>query len=229
MLVIEVASVASLKPMKGNARLHDQQNIDAIKASLEAHGQVEPLLVRQASSEVIGGSGRLAAMRALGWGECRVCRLDVDATEAAALALRLNRTAELASWDVSALTTILSELSGAGVDVPDVGWPDFDVGSAGEPPSLPAEPHPLGFAEQIRQEAHQSPQGTHTGHATRDGIRYADDGERPAMARPVHLTVEQREIFDRAKAVLIAEADDGVPTSSGRALELICADWLAGH
>jgi hypothetical protein len=49
------------------------------------------------------------------------------------------------------------------------------------------------------------------------------------MARPVHLTVDQREIFERAKAVLIHEADDGVPTSSGRALELICADWLAGH
>ena len=223
--MIEVMAIASLKPLKGNARIHNRQNLDAIKASLEAHGQVEPLLIRKATNEVVGGSGRLVAMRELNWAECRVIRLDLDANEATALNLRLNRTAELATWDTQGLYDQLAELDKVGVDIPELGWPDIDIKAEGIPPELTEQPPP-GFAEQIRQ---QAPQDTHTGASGEQAVRYADDSERPAMARPVHLTVEQREIFERAKAVMIDQAADGVPTSSGRALELICADWLAGH
>ncbi len=224
--MIEVMSLASLKPLTGNARIHNRQNLDAIKSSLEAHGQVEPLLIRNETNEVVGGSGRLLAMRELGWTECRVILLDLDANEATALNLRLNRTAELAAWDMQGLYDQLAELDKIGVDIPELGWPDVVIGTDDIPANLPAPTLPPSFAERIGQEA---PQGTHTGASGEQAVRYADDSERPAMARPVHLTVEQREIFERAKAVMISEAADGVPTSSGRALELICADWLAGH
>ncbi len=221
-LIIESVALSSLKPFKGNARLHDQRNIAAIKASLEDHGQVEPLLVRSDTSEVVGGSGRLAAMKQLEWTECKVIRLDIDERESEALNLRLNRTAEFATWDTPRLTEHLADLANVGIEPADLGWPDFDIGTEDIPPTLPAQESPLGLAEQVRQH-------TYTDDGSRGAIQYDNDGERPAMARPVHLTVDQREIFDRAKAVLISDAADGVPTSSGRALELICADWLAGH
>lgn len=52
-----------------NARTHPEKNIEAVKKSLTAFGQVEPLVVQESSSVVIGGNARLQAMRELGWTE----------------------------------------------------------------------------------------------------------------------------------------------------------------
>jgi ParB-like chromosome segregation protein Spo0J len=55
-----------------NARQHGEPNLDAIRASLTRFGQAEPLVVQRATRRVIGGNGRLVAMRALGWTESRI-------------------------------------------------------------------------------------------------------------------------------------------------------------
>lgn len=55
-----------------NARQHGERNLDAIRASLARFGQVEPLVVHKATGRVIGGNGRVAAMRSLGWTEADV-------------------------------------------------------------------------------------------------------------------------------------------------------------
>ena len=75
-----------------------------------ASGQAEPLVVLAKTGRVIGGNGRLVAMRKLGWKECDVVRLDLDGVEATALGIALNRTAELAQWDLPALGSLLQEL-----------------------------------------------------------------------------------------------------------------------
>lgn len=93
-----------------NARQHGERNLDAIRASLASFGQVDPLVVHRPTQRVIGGNGRLAAMRALGRTHADVVELDLTETQATALGIALNRTAELAEWDDQALARLLSGL-----------------------------------------------------------------------------------------------------------------------
>jgi len=87
-----------------------KRNLDSIRASLQRFRQAEPLVVQKSTGRVIGGNGRLVAMRSLGWSECDVVEVDVDDLTATALGIALNRTSELAEWDLSALGTLLESL-----------------------------------------------------------------------------------------------------------------------
>jgi ParB-like chromosome segregation protein Spo0J len=69
-------------------------------------------VVQRSTGKVIGGNGRMAVMRSLGWTECDVVELDLDDTHATALGIALNRTGELAEWDLPALTKILESFKG---------------------------------------------------------------------------------------------------------------------
>jgi len=113
-LVVRRVPLATLVPDPANPRLHGRVNLDAIAGSLRRFGQTEPLIVQRGTNRLIAGHGRIAAMRSLGWTECEVVELDVSATDATALGIALNRTAELAEWDESVLATILQELQEAG-------------------------------------------------------------------------------------------------------------------
>lgn len=93
-----------------NARTHDAANLSAITGSLRAFGQVEPLVVQRSTMKVVGGNGRLKAMRALGWTEVDIADADIDNASAAALGIALNRSAELADWDGDALDKLLREI-----------------------------------------------------------------------------------------------------------------------
>ena len=109
---LEIRRVAldALHQDPANARLHDERNLASISASLRQFGQAEPLVVQKATGKVIGGNGRLEAMKALGWKECDVVELDIDEVQATALGIALNRTAELAAWDPGTLGKILDSL-----------------------------------------------------------------------------------------------------------------------
>ncbi len=114
-LTIRRVALSGLHFDPANARSHDERNLDAIAASLRQFGQAEPLVVQRGTGRVIGGNGRLAAMKGLGWAGCDVVELDVDATQAVALGIALNRTGELASWDMPALSKILESFKGSEV------------------------------------------------------------------------------------------------------------------
>jgi len=124
---VETIEVGELTQDPRNARLHPDENLAAIKASLAEFGQVEPLVVQRSSGRVIGGNGRLRAMLELGWREARVVRLDLDDARATALGLALNRTAELATWDTSTLTALVRELGEAGAPVASFGLGEDDL------------------------------------------------------------------------------------------------------
>ncbi len=109
-LTIERVALDSLHADPANARTHDSRNLEAIQASLKQWGQAEPLVVQASSGKVIGGNGRLVAMKALGWTQADVVRLEVDDLQATALGIALNRTAELAGWDEPVLAQLLEEL-----------------------------------------------------------------------------------------------------------------------
>lgn len=110
-----------------NARLHGDRNREAVRASLEAHGQREPVVVQAGTLRVIGGNCRVEEMRALGWGDVWVHEYRCTDEEATQLSLRLNRTAELAEWDPETLEEILCELKDADVALDGLGWSDLEA------------------------------------------------------------------------------------------------------
>lgn len=111
-LTIRRVALSDLHLDPANVRSHDERNLDAIAASLRQFGQAEPLVVQRETGRVIGGNGRLTAMKALGWTEADVVELEMDDTQATALAIALNRTGELASWDMPALSQFLESFKG---------------------------------------------------------------------------------------------------------------------
>jgi DNA modification methylase len=110
LLQIKRVPLDALHVDPANARAHGERNLEAIVSSLQRFGQAEPLVVHGPTGRVIGGNGRLVAMRKLGWTECDVVELEVDPIEATALGIALNRTAELAEWDNQALARLLDQL-----------------------------------------------------------------------------------------------------------------------
>ncbi len=125
-LKIKRVPLSSLHLDPANARTHGPENMDTIAASLRRFGQAEPLVVQATSGRVIGGNGRLAAMKQLGWTECDIVELEVDDLQATALAIALNRSAELAAWDEPALAKLLEELRSSDA-LDGVGFSDGDI------------------------------------------------------------------------------------------------------
>lgn len=204
-LKVEQVLLTEIHPAPQNARIHDARNVDAIAASLQAHGQVLPILVR-VDGEIIGGHGTKTAMEQLGWESCRISRVDVTDEEAKALALRLNRSAELGSWHEELLIEQANSLVDFGVGLDELGWTteELDTLSAGA----------AGLAEGGGESASASTLG--------------DGGDAPLMAR-IRLTIDQRGVFDEAwKKMQAAEGDDP-PLSEGRCVEFLSADWSSGH
>lgn len=113
-LKTEIRRLDELQADPANPRTHDERNLEAIKASLREHGQVEPLVIQASTSMVIAGNGRREAMMQLGWTEASCNILDIDDVQARRLSIALNRSGELAGWDEQVLTDHLQSLEGVG-------------------------------------------------------------------------------------------------------------------
>lgn len=107
-----------------NARKHPQKNMDAIKGSISKFQQVEPLVVQKSKKIIIGGNGRYQAMKELGFKEVQIVEVDLTDTQAAALAISLNRTGELSEWDLDVLPDLLLSLQQDDFDLASIGFDD---------------------------------------------------------------------------------------------------------
>lgn len=99
--------LAELVPDPRNARQHDARNLEAIRGSVTAFGQLRPLVVQESTGHVVAGNGTLAVLRDLGWTHAAVVVAPLSDAKARAFAIADNRTAELASWDVAQLQAAL--------------------------------------------------------------------------------------------------------------------------
>lgn len=106
-----------------NARLHSEQNIEAIKRSLETFGQRKPIVL-DSKDVVVAGNGTLQAARDLGWTEIDTVSVPEDWSEdqIKAFAIADNRTAELADWNSEQLSLSLADLEESGWDLKDLGF-----------------------------------------------------------------------------------------------------------
>ncbi|MBK8172778.1 MAG: DNA modification methylase [Sandaracinaceae bacterium] len=145
-LALRRVPIESIHLDPANARAHPERNLQSIKGSLARFGQVEPLVILKSTGRIIGGNGRLVAMKSLGWAECDIVELDISDLEATALGIALNRTSELAEWDEDALASILAALKtedaldGVGFDEREIDQIMRDAGM--EVPSTVDDPGP---------------------------------------------------------------------------------------
>ena len=140
--------IDSLSLDPANTRKHGERNMDAIKGSLAQFGQVEPLVVQKGTGRIIGGNGRFSAMKTLGFTEVAIYEVELDATQAAALGIALNRTAELAEWDEHILGTLLGGLQDTPIDMTTLGFTDQEISNLMAKLDPPApKPDSEGFGE----------------------------------------------------------------------------------
>lgn len=93
-----------------NARLHPEDNMRGITASLRVYGQRKPIVVNKRNGVVEAGNGTLQGAIALKWSHIAVVYVDDDPSTAAGYSIADNRTAELADWDTDALDKLLREI-----------------------------------------------------------------------------------------------------------------------
>lgn len=139
-LQVQRVPAASLVLDEQNVRTHGKRNLEAIRGSLKRFGQVEPLVVQKGTRRVLAGNGRLLALRELGVTEVDIVEVDVQAGDAAALAVALNRTAELAGWDMAKLKTLIDET--AEIDWGNLGWSEAELRQALLEADIPIESRP---------------------------------------------------------------------------------------
>jgi len=106
-------AVASLHEDTKNARVHGEQNLGAIDASLRAHGQRKPIVVK--NSTVLAGNGTLRIAKKLGWEWIACVEYEGPEALARAFAIADNRSAEQATWDPELLALALRDADGAGL------------------------------------------------------------------------------------------------------------------
>ena len=110
-LEIVYLPVDSLEEYEGNARDHGEEDVAAIKRSIEKFGFDDPIGIWSDHNVIVEGHGRLMAAKALGMKEVPCIRLDhMTDAERKAYGLAHNKTAELSRWNFGKLEMELSNL-----------------------------------------------------------------------------------------------------------------------
>jgi ParB-like chromosome segregation protein Spo0J len=129
-LVVRRVALDAIHPDPANTNTHDGRNLAAIVASLRTFGQVEALVVQKGTGKIIGGNGRLEAMRSIGMTEADIVEVEADNVHAAALGIALNRTAKLSAFDDVALARTLEAIrSEPDFPLEATGFEDAEVGA----------------------------------------------------------------------------------------------------
>jgi hypothetical protein len=131
----ELVDVASLVPHPENPRKGD---VDAIAASIDAHGFYGAVVAQVATGHVLAGNHRLLAAQQQGIEQVPVLWLDVDDATARRILLVDNRTNERATWDFEALAAVLAEVQAEDADLAGLGWDEHELeallGAEWQPP-----------------------------------------------------------------------------------------------
>lgn len=134
-----------------NPRVGD---VDAIVESLKAHGQYRPIVVSGRTNRVLAGNHTLKAVRRLGWDEVAAVFVDVDEDGERRILLADNRTADLASYNLDALTATLGslpDLDGTGFTADDLLSLEADLKRTASEPLGDDDDDPLDEMEEQRK------------------------------------------------------------------------------
>ena len=110
-LEIVYLPVDDLEEYEGNARDHGEEDVAAIRRSIEKFGFDDPIGIWSDHNVIVEDHGRLMAAKALGMKEVPCIRLDhMTDAERKAYGLAHNKTAELSRWNFGKLELELSNL-----------------------------------------------------------------------------------------------------------------------
>lgn len=113
---LEMRPISDLIPYAKNARIHSEDQILQLRASLREFGFVAPLLIDD-HGNIIAGHGRLMAAKAEGWVEVPCVLVEhLTDVQRRAYILADNRLAEQATWDDEMVSLELQSLREAGFD-----------------------------------------------------------------------------------------------------------------
>ena len=132
-LKFEYIPIDDLTPYRNNAREHDVYDIDKIANSIKEFGFDDPIGVWGPDNIIVEGHGRQIAALELHLDKVPVIRLDhMTDDQRRDYAIRHNRTAELSSWDFTALEEEIAQLEIEGHDFSGLDF-TFPNDTGGEP------------------------------------------------------------------------------------------------
>ncbi len=124
---IETWPVDRLRPYAGNAKMHGQDQVTKIAASMAKFGWTVPCMVAD-DGELIAGHGRVLAASMLGLKEVPVIRLShLDEAERRAYRIADNRLTEMGEWDEAILREEITGLLAEDFDLSLLGFDDEDL------------------------------------------------------------------------------------------------------
>jgi hypothetical protein len=144
-LKIEQWAIEKVLNYARNARMHSDDQVKAIAASITEFGFINPCLV-DPDGMLIAGHGRVLALKHLGIETVPVIKLGhLSDDQIKALRIADNQLPSLASWNVDLLRIELNELSTAGYSMPLLGFDDVQLVTfmslpSGADPEITPEP-----------------------------------------------------------------------------------------
>lgn len=117
---IKIMDINALSPAEKNVRIHNEQQINEMKKSIESFGQIRPIVTDE-NGVIIVGHGLWEALKFMGETHAKVLMLEgLSETEKKKLMLADNKIYELGNTDYDAMLEILEEinLEGDSLDIP---------------------------------------------------------------------------------------------------------------
>lgn len=131
----EVRKVSSLTVDPRNPKKHPESQVADIAASLERFGYIEKLVIRP-NGQLVGGEGRLEAIKRLGWDEIE-CLVVAGLSETAysALGLALNKLGENGRYDNDILRDVILGIHEDGENAMSLGFSQAELKGILEEPA----------------------------------------------------------------------------------------------
>lgn len=119
---VQEVSLSSLVPYERNAKIHGQEQIQKLKASIEEFGFLTPCLIDR-QNNVIAGHGRIMAAKELGMKTVPCVYIEgLTEEQRRAYILADNRLGELGEWDMDIVSDELKALEEEGFDISITGF-----------------------------------------------------------------------------------------------------------
>ena len=140
---IETWPIDRLRPYARNAKMHGDDQVAKIAASMAKFGWTVPCMVAD-DGELIAGHGRVLAATLLGLTEVPVIRLGhLDETERRAYRIADNKLTELGEWDEATLRDEIAGLLAEDFDLTLLGITDDDLDALLQDPDALGEDGPV--------------------------------------------------------------------------------------
>ena len=119
---VQEVSLSSLVPYERNAKIHGQEQIEKLKASIQAFGFLTPCLIDR-ENNIIAGHGRVMAAKELGMKTVPCVYIEgLTEEQRRAYILADNRIGELGEWDMDIVFDELTGLESMAFDVSVTGF-----------------------------------------------------------------------------------------------------------